>query len=83
MVADSNAEDLGIPKSVLMENAGKSVADHIINILDPCKVTIFAGTGGNGGDGFVAARHLLNNSYSVDLFFLGHPNRIKSPETLQ
>ncbi len=83
MVADSNAEDLGIPKSVLMENAGKSVADHIINILDPCKVTIFAGTGGNGGDGFVAARHLLNNSYSVDLFFLGYPNRIKSPETLQ
>jgi NAD(P)H-hydrate epimerase len=82
MVADSNAEDLGIPKSVLMENAGKSVADHIINILDPCKVTIFAGTGGNGGDGFVTARYLLNNGYKVDLFFLGHPNRIKSPETI-
>lgn len=82
MVADSNAEDLGIPKSALMENSGKSVADHIINILNPCEVTIFAGTGVNGGDGFVAARHLLNNNYSVDLFFLGHPNRIKSLETL-
>jgi NAD(P)H-hydrate epimerase len=82
MVADSNAEDLGISKSVLMENAGKCVVDHIINILDQCKVTIFAGTGGNGGDGFVAARHLLNNGYSVDLFLLGYPNRIKLPETI-
>lgn len=83
MVIDSNAEDLGIPKSALMENAGKSVARHIINTLDPCKVTIFAGTGGNGGDGFVAARHLLNNGYNVDLFFLGHPDKIKSFETIQ
>lgn len=83
MAVDANAEDLGIPKSSLMENAGKSVADHIIQTFDPCKVTIFAGTGGNGGDGFVAARHLLNNDYKVDLLFLGNPNKIKSPETLQ
>ncbi|MDI6723349.1 MAG: NAD(P)H-hydrate dehydratase [Methanobacterium sp.] len=82
MVVDSNAEDLGIPRSALMENAGKSVADHIIDTLDPCKVTIFAGTGGNGGDGFVAARHLLNNGYKVDLLFLGNPDKIKSNETL-
>ena len=83
MVADANAEDLGILKSALMENAGKSIADHIINSLDPCKVTIFAGNGGNGGDGFVAARHLLNNGYNVEVLFLGNPNRIKSKETLQ
>lgn len=83
MAIDGNAEDLGIPKSSLMENAGKSISDYIKNTLDPCKVTIFAGTGGNGGDGFVAARHLLNGGYNVDLFFLGDPNRIKSLETLQ
>ncbi|MEN4018627.1 MAG: NAD(P)H-hydrate dehydratase [Methanobacterium sp.] len=83
MVIDSNTEDLGIPKSALMENAGKSVAHHIINTSNPCKVTIFAGAGGNGGDGFVAARHLLNNGYNVDLFFLGHPHKIKSFETIQ
>lgn len=83
LAIDSNAEELGIPKSSLMENAGKSVADHIIDTLDPCKVVIFAGTGGNGGDGFVAARHLLNNGYNVELYFLGHPNRIKSFETLK
>jgi ADP-dependent NAD(P)H-hydrate dehydratase / NAD(P)H-hydrate epimerase len=83
MAIDSNAEELGIPKSSLMENAGKTVADHIIDTLDPCKIVIFAGTGGNGGDGFVAARHLLNNGYNVELFFIGRPDRIKSPETLQ
>lgn len=83
MAIDSNAEELGIPKSSLMENAGKSVADHIIDTLDPCKVVIFAGTGGNGGDGFVAARHLRNNGYNVELYFLGNQNRIKSNETLQ
>lgn len=83
MAVDSNAEELGILKSSLMENAGKSVSDQIIDTLDPCKVTIFAGTGGNGGDGFVAARHLLNNGYNVELFFIGRPDRIKSPETAQ
>ena len=83
MAIDSNAEELGIPKSSLMENAGKSIADHIIDILDPCKIVIFAGAGGNGGDGFVAARHLLNNGYNVELFFVGHPDKIKSAETLQ
>lgn len=83
MVADSNAEDLGISRTALMENAGKSIADHIINNLDPCNVTIFVGTGGNGGDGLVAARHLLNNGYDVELLFLGNPSKIKSPETLQ
>lgn len=82
MVADSNAEDLGISKVVLMENAGKAIADHITNILEPCKVTIFAGTGGNGGDGFVATRHLLNAGYSVDLLLLGRPDKIKSSPTL-
>ena len=83
MAFDGNAEDLGISKSALMENAGKSVADYIINTLNPCKVTIFAGNGGNGGDGFVAALHLLNNEYTVELLFLGYPSRIKSHETLQ
>ncbi len=83
MAIDSNSEELGIPKSSLMENAGKVVADHIMDTLDPCKVVIFAGTGGNGGDGFVAARHLLNNGYNVELFFLGRSDRIKSNETLQ
>jgi ADP-dependent NAD(P)H-hydrate dehydratase / NAD(P)H-hydrate epimerase len=81
MVIDANAEALGIPKSSLMENAGRCIAKKIIKISKPCKVAIFAGTGGNGGDGFVAARYLLNKGYEVEIFLLGHPSRIKLPES--
>ena len=46
-------------------------------------MAIFAGNGGNGGDGFVAARYLLNNGFEVEIFLLGHPSRIKSMESLK
>ena len=36
-----------------------------------------------GGDGFVAARHLLNMDFEVDIYFLGHPSDIKSTESLK
>ena len=36
----------------------------------PVKVVIFTGSGGNGGDGFVAARYLLNRGYDVDVYML-------------
>jgi hydroxyethylthiazole kinase-like uncharacterized protein yjeF len=81
MVADSNSEALGIPKSSLMENAGRSVAEDIIEKFKPCKVAIYAGNGGNGGDGFVAARYLLERGYEVEIFFLGNESNIRSNET--
>ena len=80
-VIDANAEAMGIPKSSLMENAGKCIAEKLSEISKACKVSIFAGTGGNGGDGFVAARHLLNKGYNVDIHLFGHPLQIKSPES--
>ncbi|MBM4241983.1 MAG: NAD(P)H-hydrate dehydratase [Euryarchaeota archaeon] len=80
MVIDSNAENMGISKLTLMENAGRCVANNIFELSKPCKVAIFAGTGGNGGDGFVAARHLLNSGFEVEIFFLSHPSRIRSLE---
>ena len=82
-VIDSNANAMGISRLILMENAGRCVANKISDISKPCKVTIFAGTGGNGGDGFVAARHLLNMGFEVDINFLGHPLDIKSSESLK
>ncbi len=80
-VIDANAEAMGIPKSSLMENAGKCIAQKLFEISKSCKVSIFAGTGGNGGDGFVAARHLINKGFVVDIYLLGHPSLIKSPES--
>jgi NAD(P)H-hydrate epimerase len=65
-VLDINSEALGIPTSTLMENAGRGVAEFIIDRIigsDLVKNTkpeigIFCGPGNNGGDGFVAARYL-------------------------
>ena len=81
MVVDANAEAMGISRSSLMENAGCSLAHKIAEIVEPGRVTIFTGVGGNGGDGFVAARHLLNLGFEVEVLLLGHPCQFKSSET--
>ncbi len=79
-VIDLNAEYLGFPRILLMENAGKEVANLIDDLIGEGRVTIFAGSGGNGGDGFVTARHLLNMGFSVEVILLAHPPRIRSKE---
>lgn len=80
MVTDLNAEYLGIPRLSLMENAGRAVAQEVNKLVDSGHVTVFAGTGGNGGDGFVAARHLLNMGFKVEVILLAHPSAIRSEE---
>jgi NAD(P)H-hydrate epimerase len=86
-VVDFNAEYLGIPRLSLMENAGRALAYEISNINSNitigAKVVIFTGSGGNGGDGFVAARHLLNMGFKVKLVLLTHPSKINSKESIQ
>ena len=67
---------LGIPGVVLMENAGRSCAELIkeklAGVAKP-KVCIFCGTGNNGGDGYVIARHLLNSGSKVTVVICGPP----------
>uniref|UniRef100_A0A7C4WAX5 Bifunctional NAD(P)H-hydrate repair enzyme n=1 Tax=Geoglobus ahangari TaxID=113653 RepID=A0A7C4WAX5_9EURY len=55
---DLNCEYFGLSRIQLMENAGKSIADEIKKRFNKGKVTIFVGSGNNGGDGLVAARFL-------------------------
>ena len=60
-----NAEYFGISLLQLMENAGRNVAEEISSRFPKDKrIVIFCGLGGNGGDGFVAARHLLSMGFS-------------------
>ena len=71
---------LGIPGVVLMENAGRSCAelieDKLKDVAEP-KVCIFCGTGNNGGDSYVIARHLINRGVRVTVVVCGDRNKIK------
>ena len=66
-------EEFGIPATILMENAGRAVFQAAIEMLSDKrekKVTVICGRGNNGGDGFVAARHLMNNGIDVSIFLV-------------
>jgi len=71
---------LGIDGLVLMENAGRGCAEFIkarlAGITNP-KVAIFCGTGNNGGDGYVIARHLLNSGFKIAVMICGDRKKIK------
>ena len=72
--------ELGIPGVVLMENAGRSCAELIIAKLadiDEPKVCIFCGTGNNGGDGYVIARHLAGAAIATSVVICGDKSRVK------
>jgi len=57
--------EFGIPSVVLMENAGRGVADRLCELGIDGPVAIVCGKGNNGGDGFVVARHLDLRGYPV------------------
>lgn len=74
---ESNAEYCGISLLQLMENAGHNVATEIIARFDTDKeIVIFCGLGGNGGDGFVIARHLLSAGFKVSVVLAGRGKEI-------
>ncbi len=60
----------------LMERAGREVARAIRQRWSPRAVTVLCGTGGNGGDGFVAARHLAAAGWTVRIALLGRPDQL-------
>ncbi|NLB77180.1 MAG: NAD(P)H-hydrate epimerase, partial [Crenarchaeota archaeon] len=67
-----NAEYFGFNLLQLMEMAGRNVAQEIImRFPKGKKVAIFCGLGGNGGDGFVIARHLFAADFEVSVFLIG------------
>lgn len=69
---------IGIPGTVLMENAGRAVADFISEKWPLPRYTyIFCGPGNNGGDGLVIARHLYNKGYKVRVFLAASKEKVK------
>ncbi|MGQ9468593.1 MAG: NAD(P)H-hydrate dehydratase [Nitrososphaerales archaeon] len=81
-IADENSEYLGVPRLLLMENAGRAIADvtkEKLKKIQKNKVVIVAGTGNNGGDGLACARHLANQA-DVLVILLGRAEEIKTEE---
>jgi hydroxyethylthiazole kinase-like uncharacterized protein yjeF len=71
---------MGLPGAVLMENAGRSCAEFIEGRLQGVQsplVCFFCGTGNNGGDGYVAARHLHNTQIATRVVVCGDTAKIK------
>ncbi len=75
---DANCEYLGIKRIQLMENAGAAVASAVKERISSGKVVVLAGRGNNGGDAFVAARHL--SGYDVTVILIGKKEELKTHE---
>lgn len=73
-----NSAALGVSTLLLMENAGRSVAEVVASRLDrSVKIAVVAGRGGKAGDGFVAARHLRGLGFYVEIFLTSDPEAIR------
>ncbi len=83
-IVDMNTNYLGVPFLLLMENAGRSIVEAIIENyaedgpMTGKKVVLFAGLGNNGGDGFVAVRHLSAYGCEGIVILLGSPELIRT-----
>jgi ADP-dependent NAD(P)H-hydrate dehydratase / NAD(P)H-hydrate epimerase len=71
--AEARAIERGIPETLLMERAGRALAEAVRLHVGPREALVLCGPGNNGGDGYVAARHLATFGYPVRVAALGQP----------
>jgi NAD(P)H-hydrate epimerase len=71
------ADQLGMPGIVLMENAGRGVAELLERLGINGRVVVCAGRGNNGGDGFVIARHLENRGFDVRVLLFADSQKLE------
>jgi ADP-dependent NAD(P)H-hydrate dehydratase / NAD(P)H-hydrate epimerase len=85
--ADRRAQALGVPGERLMEHAGVATAAAARALAVDTErwgrgpIVILAGPGNNGGDGFVAARHLARAGADVVVAFVAAEARPKTPDS--
>jgi NAD(P)H-hydrate epimerase len=73
-------EEYMIPSIVLMENAGKAVAEAVMRepgVGKSTRICILCGKGNNGGDGFVACRYLMYKGYEAVNLYITSPDKVK------
>jgi ADP-dependent NAD(P)H-hydrate dehydratase / NAD(P)H-hydrate epimerase len=84
--ADRRAQALGIPGERLMEHAGAAVAAAVRALAVDTErwgrgpIVILCGPGNNGGDGFVAARHLAATGARVIVILVATGARPSTPD---
>ena len=66
-------EEYGMHSLVLMENAGRGVADKLCELCFAEPIVVCCGKGNNGGDGFVLARHLDLRGVAVKVLLWAEP----------
>ena len=71
--AEARAIAGGTPETELMERAGRALAEAVRQYVGPRETLILCGPGNNGGDGYVAARHLGKLGYQVRVAALAEP----------
>lgn len=78
-------EDRGVHSLLLMENAGRAVADVVAArlVVGGAPAVVLVGPGNNGGDGLVVARTLVNRGFAARVYFVGALERLRdlSPDT--
>lgn len=81
---EDNGHDMGFFKKFMMENAGSAAVKRLVEKfpnLESKNILIFVGTGNNGGDGLVMARHLAGHGAKVTVKLLGNKDTIKTEES--
>lgn len=73
------ADELGMSSLVLMENAGRGACEWLLPRAEGGPVLVLCGSGNNGGDGGVVARHLDLGSVPVKLVWFAEADRL-SPD---
>jgi NAD(P)H-hydrate epimerase len=87
--ADHRAQALGVPGERLMEHAGTAVAAAVRALAIATDrwaagpILILCGPGNNGGDGFVAARHLARHGAQVVVAFVATEARPGTPDAVR
>jgi ADP-dependent NAD(P)H-hydrate dehydratase / NAD(P)H-hydrate epimerase len=71
--AEQAAIDGGTPVEMLMERAGAALAEATVLFAGARPALVLCGPGNNGGDGYVAARHLQGQGIPVQVAALGDP----------
>lgn len=74
---DAASERFGMPAAILMENAGRALAETAVALAGPRgRFLVLCGLGNNGGDGLVAGRWLSRKGRRVDVELVGEASAL-------